>query len=152
MLSKARRKLWTIRHLKKAGMGVDDVLKIFNVIVRSTLEYAVPTYHPMLNIDLRDRIESIQKRACRIIFGWNCNYDKLVEDGKVELLETRREKMTLNFAKKCISNDRFKHWFKEKTRSEYNLRTEDKYEELFARTERMKKSPLFYMRRALNAE
>ena len=97
----------------------------------------------MLTAELRDRIESIQKRACRIIFGWNCNYDSLVENGRVELLDVRRERLTLNFAKKCTCNNRFSDWFVEKKNTEYSLRKEKKYEEAFARTERMKKSPLF---------
>ena len=123
----------------------------FNTVIRATLEYAAPTYHPMLTGELRDKIESIQKRACRIIFGWNCNYDKLVQEEKVELLETRRERLTVNFAKKCTTNERFKDWFVEKSSCDYDLRRELRYEETFARTERMKKSPIFYMRRALNA-
>ena len=89
----------------------------------------------------------------KIIYGWNCDYDSLVYTGKIELLETRRERLTLNFARKCTLNERFDDWFVEKNANvNYNLRSEKKYEESFARTERMRKSPLFYMRRALNSD
>ena len=114
------------------------------------MEFAVPTYHPMLTSELSDSIESIQKRASKIIFGWNTNYDVLVESGKLETLHDRREKLTLNFAKKAANDPRFEHWFPRRNYGELNLRREVKYEETFARTERLRKSPLHYMRRALN--
>ena len=150
MLNKARRRLWTLRHCKKAGLSKDDLLKVFYVFIRPLLEYAAPTFHPMLNNYLRDQIEQIQKRACKLVFGWDSSYDKLCESGTITTLEKRREALTLNFAKKCIKDNRFQHWFKEKPRN--NLRSNKIYEEQFAKTERLRKSPLFYMRRALNEE
>ena len=150
MLEKARRKMWTLRHVKKAGMGESDLLKIFNSIIRPTLEYAVPTFHPMLTAELSDMIEAIQKRACKIIYGWDSDYDVLVEGGMIETLQNRRERLTKNFAVKAAASTRFAHWFKEKKKSEHNLRKEDRYEEYFARTDRMKNSPLYFMRRMLN--
>ena len=118
---------------------------------RQTLEYAAPTFHPMLNLELRDQIESIQKRASKLIFGWNSNYDQLVKDGKLKTLEERRETLTKNFAVKTSKNVRFANWFKPQKDININLRSRNKYEEEFARTERMKKSPVYYMRRILNA-
>ena len=40
MLKKARRKLWILRHVKRAGLKEADLLRIFNTVIRSTLEYA----------------------------------------------------------------------------------------------------------------
>ena len=134
MLEKSRKKLWTIRHLKNAGLSSSDMLKVFNTVVRSTLEYAVPTYHPMLTGELSDEIESIQKRACKLIFGWSSQYDELISIGTIETLATRRERLMLNFAKKAASDARFKHWFPERDYSELNLRNQSKYVESFART------------------
>ena len=149
-MDKARKRLWTLRHSKKAGICEEDLLKMFNVFIRPILEYAAPTFHSMLNGYLRDQIEQIQKRACKLIYGWNVSYDELIMTGKVVTLEKRRELLALNFAKKCTKNDRFKDWFKEKPKN--NLRSQTLYEEKFARTEGLKKSPLYYLRRALNNE
>ena len=143
-------RIWILRHLKRSRMSADDLLRMFNVYIRPTLEYACPTFHPMLTGGMRDDIEMIQKRACRIIFGINMSYDVLVNDKKIETLEARRERLTVNFAKKCANSERFKHWFVKKP--ETNLRRSLVFEESFARTERLKKSPLYYMRRALNNE
>ena len=49
---------------------------------------------------MRDDIERIQKRAAKLIFGWGCDYDSLIATGRIETLEERRDKLTLNFAKK----------------------------------------------------
>ena len=59
----------------------------------------------------------------------------------------------LNFAEKALKNPRFQGWFKKRDYSAVNpeLRREQEFEECFARTERLKKSPVFFMRRALNA-
>ena len=100
---------------------------------------------------MTDELEYVQKRACKIIFGWNSNYDELVAAGKIETLFKRREKLTLSFAEKSAKNPRFEHWFKEKNYNGLNLRRGLNLEENYARTERLKKSPVYYMRRALNA-
>ena len=91
MVQKALRKLWTLRHVKKAGLNQSDMLKIFNTVIRPCVEYAVPTYHPMLTGELSDIIESVQKRACKLIFGWNTDYAQLVEDGRIETLIVNEE-------------------------------------------------------------
>ena len=150
MLEKARKKLWLLRHLKRAGLEVDDMLKLFNTIIRPTVEFAAPTYHPMLNVKMTKEIEGIQKRASKIIFGWDSSYADLIEDGRLKSLEERREELTVKFAIKSEKNPRFREWFPLKAQNELNLRSENKFEEFFTRNERMKKSPLFYMRRALN--
>ena len=154
MLKKAKRKLWTLRHIKRAGLKENDLLTAFNTLMRPTLEFAVPTYHPMLDIGMCDRIESVQKRAAKLIFGWNSNYDTLVQSGKIVPLKTRREELTLKFAKKAAESERFAAWFTEKSYENVNIREKNRkrYEERFARTERLKKSPLFYMTRMLNNE
>ena len=121
-----------------------DLLTIFNTVIRPTLEYAVPTYHPMmLKQEMAEDFEQIQKRASKIIFGWNSHYKDIIAAGKMEKLSDRREKMTLNFAKKAAESERFSSWFPKK---QYNvdLHVEKVYEEQFARTERLRKSPDFH--------
>ena len=137
MLNKARRRLWTLRHCKKAGLCKDDLLNVFNVFIRPLLEYAAPTFHPMLNGYLKDQIEQIQKRACKMIFGWQSSYDQLVSEEKIVTLSARREILTKNVAKKAASSARFGGWFPQKDYNGVDLRRELKYEENYARTERL---------------
>ena len=152
MLKKARKKLWTIRHLKRAGLGQEDLLKVFNTCIRPTLEYVAPTYHPMLTKEMSDNIEQIQRRAIKLIYGWDADYQKLLDEERITSLSTRREELTLKFAKKTAENTRFSDWFVKKIPGVYDIRNEKKYVEYYGRTERLRKSPLFYMRRMLNEE
>ena len=43
MLEKVYKKLWTLRNIKRAGMNEEDMLKIFNAIIRPICDYATPT-------------------------------------------------------------------------------------------------------------
>ena len=94
---------------------------------------------------MSDQLERIQKYACKIIFSWGVDYEDLVENGKVERMSTRRERIALNFAIRTEKNPRFRKWFPKKNYNGVELRTELEYEERFARTERLKKSPLFFI-------
>ena len=67
-----------IKTLKKAGLAQEDLLIAFNTIIRPTLEYAAPTFHSMLMKEMSEEIENIQKRSCKIIFGWDCKFRSLV--------------------------------------------------------------------------
>ena len=151
ILKKASGKLWILRHNKKAGMSKEDMLFIFNTTIRPSLEFAAPTFHSMLTAEQRDRLERVQKRACKLIFGWDTNYDTLVANERIETLDSRRERLTINFAKKTVKNERFADWFEE-NEPERTLRRTKKYKESYARTDRLRNSPLYYMRRKLNAE
>ena len=67
----------------------------------------------------------------------------------MEKLKTRREKLCLDFAKKCLRNSKVKSMFpvNEWKRS---LRNQNKYLVNFASTERYKKSAIPYMQNLLN--
>ena len=138
--------------MKRAGIQANDLLKIFNTCIRPSLEYVAPTFPSMLTKEQTEKIENVQKRASKIIFGWNADYNELVDQEKIVPLSKRREKLTVNFAKKAAASNRFGGWFEKKIPSAYDIRNEKTYVEHFARTERLRKSPLYYMRRRLNEE
>ena len=60
----------------------------------------MPTYGPMLTKEMSDELESIQKRACKLIFGWDSSYKELLEENKIESLEERRKKLKLKLCSK----------------------------------------------------
>ena len=72
---------------------------------------------------------------------------------KLDTLEKRREKLCLQFAKKCAMNDKLKIMFPlNKKKHNMKMRKEKKYKILKANTKRLKQSALPYMRRLLNDE
>ena len=94
----------------------------------------------------------MQAIALKTIFGWNLSYRQCLQLADLEPLETRRKNLCLTFAKKTEANPRFQHWFPPADEIPYNLRRTERIQINFARHERLKNSPIYYMRRLLNDE
>ena len=58
--------------------------------------------------------------------------------------------MCINFAKKLAQSHRYSDWLPAYVPGRAGLRSEQRYEEFFARTNRLYNSPIYYMRRQLN--
>ena len=67
VIAKAAKRLYALRLLKRAGVMPKDILKVYLCNVRSVLEYAAQVWQDILAY-LSDSIESIQRRAMKIIF------------------------------------------------------------------------------------
>ena len=148
--SKFRSRLWALRHLKRSGMPEVDLLKIYETMIRPVLDFASPTYHPLLSISQTKQLEALQKRAAKIIFGFGMSYGDVISTGKMELLENRRSRLCLSFAQKAAANPRFASWFPKKKQTDYSTRNPELYQIDKHRTERMKRNPVTYMRYELN--
>ena len=151
-INKYNRALWALNHLKCANIDVVTLLEVFKVMLRPILEYCPPVYHYMLTISLSNDIERQQKCALKIIYGFDQSYETLLERTGLKTLKQRRIEACDIFANKLVNSRRFAHLFPE-TIYDANtpeLRRRKKYQEQFARTERMYKSPLFSMRTRLN--
>ena len=151
LCNKFRTRLWALRHLKRSGMDESDLKAIYMAVLRPVLDFASPTYHPLLTKTQSDKLEALQKRASKIIYGVERSYSSVLESGDLEALADRRKKLCLNFAKTAASSERFGSlWFPRKDQTGHNTQRPEVYVEEKVRTERMKKNPLNYMRHELN--
>ena len=151
MLAKARDRIWSLRHLKKYGMGEQDLLHFYRTFIRPILDYGVPTYHPQLTATLAAKIESLQAAAMRAIYGPLVSYDTVLTHEKIEPHHIRRAKLVEKFTLKASKNINFRRkWFPPNDLVEYGLRTRKTYKEEQSRTQRHYKSPIQHMRRLLN--
>ncbi len=66
--TKASKRLYALRILKRSGAPANDLITVFCAFIRPVLEYASPVWHFSLPQFLADQIESIQKRALKIAF------------------------------------------------------------------------------------
>ena len=66
---RATQKLWVLIRFKSLGGSQDQMLKVFQTRVRSTLEFAAPVFHSGLTKDQSRQIEMVQKKAFAIILG-----------------------------------------------------------------------------------
>ena len=146
---KFRQKVWTLRHLRRNGFNETELLKVYKSHIRPTIEYSAPIYHPMLTGDQTTKIERLQYFALKNIYGFVYSHANLIEMSGLKTLQQRREEMTLKFAQKTSTNQRFKHWFPER-RTGRRGRERTEFLEMPARTDRRRNSPIYYYRRILN--
>ena len=105
-------------------------------------------YHSLLSDEMDVRIERVQSQALKIIYGFGFSYRSLLEKTGLETLKQRRLCAIDRFTDKCIQG-KFAAWFPMVSgrRSQRNHRP---YEEKYARCDRLRDSPLYFMRRRLN--
>ena len=151
IMKKLRQKYWVLGHLKRVGFSDLELVKVYRSVLLPVVDYCCPAYHSMLT-DLQDQLlERTQIGALRAIFGYKNTATELRQMAGVTTLRERRVDLTDKFAQKCLTSERFRHWFpaSEGRRSGRNT---ERYREFFAKSDRLKNSPLYYMRRRLNGK
>ena len=150
-LTKLRRRLWMLTHLRHAGMHTNSLLNMYFSLIRSVADFAAPAYHSLLTANQSEALERIQKKALRAIFGHQYSYATVLQHQNIPTLEERRKELLTNFAVKCSKNERFSaKWFPLADNTGHLTRKKNKYKEFTSRTERLKKSPVCAMRKILN--
>ena len=148
---KFRARVWIIRHLKQAKIGPECLKKLYKVLVLPVLDYGAVIYHSLLNKEQCEYLEKLQRNVMKIIFGFKLTHRELDKKSDIETLWSRRERLVDKFLDKTRQNERFSPtWFPQKSFYHMDLRHELIYEEKFAKTERLYKSPKYFMRRRLN--
>ena len=146
-----RQRTWSLRHLGQLGFSQEDLVKVYCSLLLPIADYCGPAYHSMTT-DIHDQeLEGAQTEALRAIYGYGQSARKLRQRAGVDTLRERRIAATDKFASKCLNSPRFCTWFPLKT-GRVSTRTGEKYQEFFAKSERLKNSPLYYMRRRLNGK
>jgi hypothetical protein len=105
--SKANMRVYFIKHLKRSGVEMEDVLHFYYSVVRPVLEYACPAWHTGLTRDQSDRLEAVQKRSLSIIFNMSVfeNYLEFCSSNGIETLANRRDNLCKRFFLKCVANE-----------------------------------------------
>ena len=148
---RATKKLWVMLRFKTLGGTRKQMLSVYQLRVRSTLEFAAPVFHSGLTQDQSRQVEMVQKKAFAIILGENYrSYESALEILDQERLETRRTKLCLNFALKCTQSPQHNHMFPLNPNFRENMRHTKKYKESHCKTSRYYKSSIPYMARLLN--
>ena len=143
---------WTLRHLKKANVPQKALVEVYCALIRSVLEYAAQLFHHSITGDQSEKIERVQRWSLKSIFEFGTSYRRALDLSGLERLDSRRHGLCLRFAKKTETNPRYKHWFPANPPLGHDLRLRKRLLEEFAATERMRKSPIFSMRRMLNED
>ena len=149
--TKVRQRFWSLRHLRKVGFNDEELVKVYTSSIRPLAEYCCPAFHSMMTDEQDQILENAQVGALRAIFGYSLSARKLRQKAGIETLRQRRIDLTDRFARKAANSDRFSHWFPRNLGGRA-VRNRDEFQEFFAKTDRLKNSPLYYMRRRLNGK
>ena len=102
---KFRRRVWVLRHLKRAGVPQTDLVKLYQSLVLPVLDYTSVIYHSMLGRAQIQEVEKMQKLALKIIYGVvGVTYDELLDRSGLPTLATRRQKMVDKFIQKAAAH------------------------------------------------
>ena len=131
-------------------MSPNDLLFVYLSVLRPVLDFAAPTYHSLLSVSQTDTLESLQRKAFKIIYS-DLSYREALAVSNVKTLEDRRFELTKNFAIKASKNPRYSDgWFPKKPNKHYSTRENRPCLEFMPKTERIKKNPITYMTKLLN--
>ena len=86
--------------LQAALWQADDLYHFYTTVIRPILEYACSVWYSSLTVEHSNRIEAIQKRAFRIIFGSFDYFDFCSRNG----LSTLYERRDLLFFQSILNN------------------------------------------------
>jgi hypothetical protein len=99
--AKAASRLYFLKQLKRTGAPLSDLLCFYTTVVRPVLEYACPVWHSSLTVAQSDMLESLQRRALRIIYCSD-NYAINMVLAGIDTLAIRRELLTAKFFKRNV--------------------------------------------------
>ena len=141
-----------LKNLVKFDVPLADLVQIYILYIRSVTEQSAVVWHPAITKGERRDIERTQKVALKVIFGQKyTSYEHSLKLTGLETLDSRRKKLSLNFAKKCLKYDATK-WMFPQNRFTINTRHPEKFSVTKAKTERLANSAIPYMQRLLNAD
>ncbi len=86
LIKKTSKRLYFISQLKRAKVSPEDLIKFYVACIRSVLLYACQVYHYNLPEYLSKSLEQIQKRAMKIIFGYDTSYNSALEQAGINKL------------------------------------------------------------------
>ena len=148
---RATRNLWVLIRFKTLGGTTHQLVQVYITRVRSILEFAAPVFHSSLTRIQSHKVETVQKKAFAIILGKDyCSYESSLSNLELERLDSRREKLCLSFAKKCLDNPNHQLMFPPNVTARDNMRNPKPYLEPQCNTSRYYNSSLPYMTRLLN--
>jgi len=144
--SKAAQRLHFLKQLKRAAMSHEDLLYYYQSVVIPVVEYACVVWHTSLTKGQTKLLESIQKRALKIIFGNNTDdISKSLEI--MPSLADRRDRLTRKFFNAILNPSSCIHDLIPEKRDNditFKFRNVKQYLPPITRTEHYRKSTIVY--------
>ena len=137
---KASNRLYALRLLKRGALPDPVLVNVYQTCVRPILEYACEVWHNCLPAYLSDQIESVQKRALRIIYP-ELSYCQATEATNLPTLYDRRSNNYERlFCKMLNPNHKLNSLVPPYSSNAYTLRVTRSFNTPVCRTDRYFKS------------
>ena len=143
-----------ILRLREFGFSESELVRVYTINIRPVVEYCAVIFHSQMTDEQDELLERQQNLVLKYIYGPKISAGKLRELSGVPTLRQRRIDICDKFAKKAKDSARFARWFPKKCsdRPTRKSTAAETYVEKFARCDRLKNSPVYYMRRRLNGK
>ena len=138
--SKASKRLYHLRQLRRAGLDSLDLLIFYTAVIRPVIEYACPVWHNSLTAVDSASLESIQRRSMKIIEP-NLTYELAFAKHNLIKTSARREKLAKKFFYAiCLKSSRLHYLIPQPINTRYSLRNRRKLPLPKVKTNRFKHS------------
>ena len=112
LVSRANSRIILLLKLFEFQVPQLDLVNIYKLFIRSILEQSCVVWHSAITKEEENDIERVQKVCLKIILKQDyISYEQALEKVNLQTLVARREKLSLNFARKCLKNDKTKSMF-----------------------------------------
>ena len=139
---RATKKLWVLIRFKSLGGTQEQLLKVFQTRVCSTLEFTAPDFHSGLSQDQSRQIEMVQKKAFAIILGNGySSYHSALSVLHQQRLDARRLLLCSNFALKCSQSTRHMFMFPANPNHRPNMRNPKPFMKFQCQTSATSRAP-----------
>ena len=152
IVKRANARMQLLQNITNFGASWHDLKEIYISFVRSLLEQSCTVWHSGLSEENTKDLERIQKCAFKLILKRSYKtYQNALNILELDTLKNRRKFLCLEFAKKCLKNEKMKNLFK-KSPKIYPTRFQQKFKIKHAHKKRLQKSPIIYMQKILNEQ
>ena len=152
MCGNFNRRLFFLRQLKRSLVSVKDLLTVYIMYVRPTIEYACPVWFSGLSKAHIVTLERLQKKAFRIILAGHVSsakpYKEICQEFGLLTVADRLEQLFLNFGTTLLHSTTYRHWLPQNRNN--NLRNSNQLCTFKSRTNRYKRSCIPSLVDALN--
>jgi len=99
VVSKASKRLYFLKQLKRAGVPRYQLLHFYTAVIRPVLEYASPVWRYSITCAQSYQLESIQKRAVHITFSdtRGMSFPNVLFVANLNSLKDRRDRLSRSF-------------------------------------------------------
>ena len=153
IVARGSKALYMLYIMRRYNPPQEQLLKIYTTYIRPIVEYCSPVFHAGITAAHARQIESVQKRALKIIAGYDHRYQDLLKKFKIDSLADRREKSCLRLGKQMMRNSNHRKLLPQ-TRQSISGRNTRYMEKLqpFCCSTRLRKSAIPHMTSLLNAD